>query len=257
MAQLAVTVFVLAFWSASCRPQTVAEEITSRVKPTPPPSSTGDCHFDLSGHKEVTVFRTLGMLDEYLGRDIAEDSDMVEHFYKSEPQAAEAFRRVTTQLATEQQMQPPALEDTADHTYFRSRALAERLNSCYAYTMTNGSLYEGPNRVMLRATKGTLPIALFKRSGEVRMDPAGGISDNVLYRRRALAYVSGAWRRYQHGADLVFANSQKKAALISDLLHDLGARDVTVESTVGVIPQTNMVHFTPSPLIAEWFGQTW
>ena len=73
------------------------------------------------------------------------------------------FRRLTTQLATEQQIQPPALEDTVDHIYFRSRALAERLNSCYAYTMTNGSLYEGPNRVMLRSTKGTLPIALFNR----------------------------------------------------------------------------------------------
>ena len=164
---------------------------------------------------------------------------------------------MTTQLATEQQLQPPALEHTADHTYFRSRALAERLNSCYVYNMTNGDLYDGPSRVMLRATTGTLPIALFKRSGEVRTDPAGGISDNVLYRRRALAYVSGAWRRYQRGGDLVFANSQKKAALIADLLHHLGARDVTVESTVGFIPQTNIVHFTPSPLIAEWFGQTW
>jgi hypothetical protein len=83
----------------------------------------------------------------------------------SEPQAAEAFRRVMTQLTTEQQMQPPA--------------------------------------------------------------------------------------------DLIFANSLKKAALISQLLDDLGARDVRVESTVGFIPQTNMVHFTPTPLIAEWLGQTW
>jgi hypothetical protein len=259
MAHLAVTVFVLAFSSASCRRQTAGEEITSRIKPTPPPSSSGDCHFDLSGPKEVTVFRTLGMLDEYLGRHIAEDSDLVEHFYKndSEPQAAEAFRRVTTQLATEQQMQPPAREDAAYHIYFRSRTLAERLNSCYAYTVTNGSLFEGPGRVMLRATEGALPIELFKRSGEVRIDPAGGISDNVLYRRRALAYVSGAWRRYQRGADLVFANSQQKAALISNLLSDLGARHVTVESTVGVIPQTNMVHFTPTPLIAQWLAQTW
>jgi hypothetical protein len=259
LAHLAVTVFALAFSSASCRPQTAGEEIISRIKSTPPPSSSGECHFDLRSPKEMTVFRTLGMLDEYLGRNIDEDSDLVEHFYKNdrEPQAAEAFRRLTTQLTTEQRMQPPTREDTADHTYFRSRALAERLNSCYAYTMTNGSLYEGANRVMLRTTKGTLPNALFKRSGVVTMDPAGGISDNVLYRRRALAYLSGAWRRYQRGADLVFANSQKKAALISQLLDDLGARSVTVESTVGSIPQGNMVHFTPTPLIAEWLGQTW
>jgi hypothetical protein len=152
---------------------------------------------------------------------------------------------------------PPAREETADHIYFRSRALAERLNSCYAYTMTNGSLFEGPGRVMLRATQGALPIELFKRSGVVSIDPAGGVSDNVLYRRRALAYLSGAWRRYQHGADLVFANSQQKATLISNLLSDLGARHVTVEPTVGLIPQTNIVHFTPTPLIAEWLGQAW
>jgi hypothetical protein len=257
MAQAAVTVFVLALASANCRPQNTGEEITSRIKPTPPPSSRGNCHFDLSGLNEVSVFRSLGMLDEYLGRDIAEDSDLVEQFSNSERQAAEAFRRVTTQLATEQGMQPPVVADTADRIYFRSRAMAERLNSCYSYTMTGGSLYEGPNGVMLRSTTGTLPIALFKRSGEVRMDLAGGISDNVLYRRRALAYISGAWRRNQRGADLVFANSQKKATLVSELLNDLGARHVTVESTVGFIPQANMVHFTPSPLIAEWLGQTW
>jgi hypothetical protein len=257
MAQVAFTLFVLAFASANCRRQTAGEEIISRIKPTPPPSSTGDCHFDLSGLNEVTVFRTLGMLDEYLGRQIAEDSDLVEQFSESERPVAEAFRRVTTQLATEQGMQPPVLKDTTDHIYFRSPALAERLNSCYSYTMTGGSLYEGPNGVMLRSTTGTLPTTLFKRSGEVRMDPAGGISDNVLYRRRALAYVSGAWRRHHRGADLVFANSQKKAALVSELLNDLGARHVTIESTVGLIPQANLVHFTPSPLIAEWLGQAW
>jgi hypothetical protein len=257
MADLAVTVVVLAISSASCRPQTAGEEISSRIRRTPPPSSIGDCHFDLSGLKEVTVFRTLGMLDEYLGRDIVEDSDLVEHFYKSEPQAAEAFRRVTTQLAAEQQMRPPAPEQTGGHIYFRSRALAERLNNCYAYTMTGGSLREGPNRVMLRSASGTLPITLFKRSGEERIDPAGGLSDNVLYRRRALAYVSGAWRRYQRGADFVFANAQQKAALVSNLLSDLGARHVTVESTIGFIPQTNTVHFTPTPLIAEWLEQKW
>jgi hypothetical protein len=259
MAHLTVSVFVVTLLLAGCRPHTAGEEIISRIKPTPPPSSSGDCHFDLSGSKEVNVFRTLGMLDEYLGRRIAEDSDVVEQFYKndSELQAAEAFRRVALQLAREQQMEPPAREDDADHIYFRSRSLAERLNSCYAYTMTNGSLFEGPVRVMLRATEGTLPIELFKRSGVTMMDPGGGISDNVLHRRRALAYVSGAWRRYQRGADLVFANSQKKAALISQLLDDLGARHVTVESTVGLIPQANMVHFTPTPLITEWLGQTW
>ena len=80
MVQLAITVLVLAGSSASCRPQTAGEEITSRIRPTPPPSSSGDCHFDLSGQHEVTVFRTLGMLDEYLERRIAEDSDLVEHF---------------------------------------------------------------------------------------------------------------------------------------------------------------------------------
>jgi hypothetical protein len=235
LTQLAATVLVLSS-SAGCRPQTAGEEIVSRIKPAPPPSSTGDCRFDLSGQKDVTVFRTLGMLDEYLGRQIGEDSDLLERFSQDETQAAEAFRRLTTLLATEQQMQPPVFEVREERAYFRSGAMADRLNSCYAYDMTNGALHEGPNRVMLRSTTGTLPTTLFKRGGDVRPDPAGGIADNVLYRRRALAYLSGAWRRYRRGPDFVFANSQTKAALIASLLNDLGARGVTVESDVGFMP---------------------
>ncbi len=57
--------------------------------------------------------------------------------------------------------------------------------------------------------------------------------------------------------DFVFVNGQKKSALVADLLNKLGARDVTIESTVGLIPQANVVHFAPTPLITEWLNQQW
>jgi hypothetical protein len=66
-------------------------------------------------------------------------------------------------------------------------------------------------------------------------------------RELELAYVAGAYARYGHGEDLRFANARQKVALIASLLNELGCANVHVESTEGVIPQTNTIHFEPTP----------
>ena len=41
-------------------------------------------------------------------------------------------------------------------------------------------------------------------------------------------------------------NARHKAIVLAGLLRDLGGTGVRVESTSGYIPQTNVVHFSPS-----------
>lgn len=254
------TVALIVVALSGCRQQTV-EPVGARIGAAPVPATgtvhTGACDLDLSGEKAVTVFRTLGMLSEYLGRDIVEGSDIVEGFGADERPVAEAFGRVGQRLATEQHLEEPSLDESDGALTFHSRPMTERLNSCYSYDLSSGWRQQGPHGTMVRGTGGALPTESFRRGGTVTLDPAGGESNDTLYRQRALAYVSGAWLRSHRGADFVFANNEKKSARIAGLLHGLGASRVTIESTVGLIPQTNMVHFTPTPLITEWLNQRW
>jgi hypothetical protein len=255
--RLTATLALLLIAIPACRRETAGEDINSRIRKTPPPRSSGTCDFDLSGDKEVAVFRMLGMLDESLGRHIAEDSDVVERFYPSEAEIAAVFGHTIERVAREQQLESPRTATDDGFTSIRSKALTERINSCYAYEMTNGELFEGPNREMLRSTSASLSQVLFMRSGVTTADPAGGESDNTFRRQRALAYLSGAWRRYQRGADFFFYAKREKAALVGQLLFNLGARQVTIESTLGLIPGGHMVHFTPTGQVREELDKPW
>lgn len=84
-----------------------------------------------------------------------------------------------------------------------------------------------------------------------------GLPDEVFRRRRALAYLAGAWVRYGRGSDFVLANAQDKAKLIAQLLTNLGCREVRLESTFGFIPQTNAVHFQPTEEVTQWLQKVW
>jgi hypothetical protein len=54
-----------------------------------------------------------------------------------------------------------------------------------------------------------------------------------------------------------FRTLAPKADLIAVLLLDLGCRNISVESTVGLTPQGNAVHFEPTPEVTEWLQKTW
>lgn len=52
------------------------------------------------------MFFLLGFLNEYNGRNIVEDSDLIEHFYCNEAAAAETFEAASRRLANEQGIDP-------------------------------------------------------------------------------------------------------------------------------------------------------
>jgi hypothetical protein len=225
---------------------------------TPALSSTGSCQFDLRGDKVETVFFLLGLLNEYSGRHILDD-DHIERFYCNESQTAALFRRYLRKLAQEQSLDSGSIREEIEQgclMSFRSCPIAERLNSCYRRA-TAGGAARGTDGTYHRIWRASLGLTLFTRSGRVETKPGVGRVDENFYRRRALAYVSGAWVRWGRNGDFVFANAQDKVHLIAELLSWLGCTKVRIESDVGFIPRTNWVHFQPSAEVMRSFEREW
>ena len=224
---------------------------------TPALSSAASCDFDLAGDKADTVFFILGLLDEYNGRNIVEDSDHVERFYCNEANTAHLFRRYLGTLAQEQGLNPAVREETSQQCLVSSyfKPIADRLNSCYRYEMTDqmAQASDGDRRT---AHPSLLASGLFTR-GRISWITEKGLSEGAFFRRRALAYLAGAWARYGRGNDFVFANAHDKAALVESLLSALGCSRISLESTYGLAPQANIVHFQPTDEVTEWLRKTW
>src|SRR4029453_14011252 len=126
---------------------------------------------------------------------------------------------------------------------FYSKAIAHRLNSCYRFTVTDQRREQGPDGTYRRTAAASLERGLFFRASAISALTERGLSDDVFFRRRAVAYLAGAWARFGHDQKFVFSNARAKADLIAVLLLDLGCRNIIVESTVGLTPQGNAVHF--------------
>jgi hypothetical protein len=222
------------------------------------PAGDGRCDFDLTGDKADTVFFVLGALDEYLGRHIVEDGDVVEHFYCNERDTAATFRRQVAKLAGDQGIDPHVREESGQEcrVIFHSKAVADRLNSCYSYSARTGALIRGDDGRMRRFAEASLGIKLFEKEGSGSTTEAGW-PDSLFHRRRALAYLAGAWMRYHRDKDFVLANSQSKAALVAELLNRLGCHQIRIETTIGLIPQANIVHFEPTDEVNRWLTRTW
>jgi hypothetical protein len=252
-----VVIVLLALAAAACRPPTAVERMLGPRAHTAAPSNDGSCHFDLSGERADTVFFTLGLLSESGGRTIVEDDDQVEKFYCDETDAARLFRRTLGTLAQEQGVNPDIREQTGQQCVivYHSKPIADRVNSCFRYQMTDGEMARGSDGFYLRMASPSLGDHLFVHGSGSFTEQ--GLDDRAFFRRRALAYLGGAWARYGHGADFVFHGAVSKANLTAELLTDLGCHDVRVESTVGVVPGAITVHFQPTSEVTQWLRKLW
>jgi len=252
-----LVVSLAACTASACRQPSGREGLLGARSRTPAPASSGSCDFDLTADKSDTVFFVLGFLNEYLGRSFVEDGDRIEGFYCNEPDKALVFQRYISRLAQEQGLDPDVHEETVQRCLisYHSRSIADRLNSCYRFEMTDQELAPGADGAYRRTAKASLSLDLFVQGSH--SVTGGRLSAETFLRRRALAYVSGAWARFGRGEEFVFANAQEKATLIATLLTNLGCRGVRVESTVGLIPQGNVVQFEPTREVAEWIRKSW
>ena len=205
-------------------------------------------------------FFVLGILNEYNGRGFLEGSDRLESFYCNEAKIAGLFKRTADALAREQRLEPDIREEIVQGclTDYYSRTLAPRVDSCYRYSLTREIQAETPDGQLRRTASASLGGELFTPPGAISgTRTARGLSDDLFLRRRALAYLAGAWARYGRGRDFVFSNARSKVDLIARLLVDLGCTNMRVESTVGLIPQGNAVHFEPTAEVTEWLQWSW
>jgi hypothetical protein len=204
-----------------------------------PPADGGACRFDLTGEKADRVFFLLGMRMEHGGRGFPPPHDQVDAFYCNERDAFAVFTRVVAGLVREQGLANDVRDETkqACLSFSYSPSLAAGFNACYAPRATG------------------LALALFA-------PPGASVANNTiapgdLVRRRALAYIAGAWARYRHDRAMVFTAGTPKADLLATLLKALGCANVRVETRLEASPGSNTVHFDPTPEVAEWLRKRW
>jgi len=248
-AGVAVFYILLATGVVACR------RPSQQAVPTPdgPASAlgTGSCDFDLSGAKADTVLFALGMLDEYLGRQSVEHSDLIEGFYCNERATASLFRGVVNRLANEQDLDPAVREETVQGclTRFYSKPITERINSCYNWTFTGSLGPRGRNAI------GSLDPRVLGGGNQPAARDA--LIANPPLRRRALAYLAGAWARSGRDSVFVFVNAHAKAERIGFLLLHLDCGPVSIERFLETIPQGNTVHFRATDEVTTWLHKDW
>jgi hypothetical protein len=113
----------------------------------------------------------LGLLEEYDGRPITEDSNRIERFYCSEGAVARLFRRSIGTLATQQGLDPLITEETTQECLvsYYSREVTGRLNSCYVYQTSAERLVRESDGRVRRTAKGSLSPLLFSRTAPPRL----------------------------------------------------------------------------------------
>ena len=240
---------------AGCRQSGATDQRAPSVASSPS-SSDGSCDFDLRDERADNVFFVLGLLNV---RGVVEGSDRVESFYCNEQTVAQLFHRRLTALAKEQNLPADVREETVQQclTFYYSKVLADRLNSCYKYELTIPRSAPASSGSIRRTGATSFNLGLFYRGRTSSLVPERGLSDGMFFRRRALAYVAGTWARFGRGPDSVLTNYPEKAEFVAGLLSGLGCSNVRVEHTVGLIPGGWLVHFEPTNEVTEWLRKAW
>jgi hypothetical protein len=191
---------------------------------------------DLRAEKGRTVFFVLGSLDEYLGRNIREGDDLVEHFYCDENAKADVFAALLRQVASEQGLRADVRVESFQGCLreVRCRLLADAFNRLYRFQFTSRSMQPDRQGKYRRSARAYVSAEVFAGRGQ----------------EAKLAYLVGAYWRY--GADGVFrfANARHKAELVAGLLREFGASGVSLSSKEGTIPRVWVLSFEPSRALA-------
>src|SRR5262245_29648668 len=181
------------------------------------PASVRSCQIDLSGDKSDDVFFAFGMLNEFGGGGVPR-GDLVEAFYCNESEAARVFGRVVAAVATEQSLQADLREERKQECliFFYSKSVANLLNSCYRAYPWQATSRGARDAQQAFASSSKIGMFLRDRGGESIVSQRG-LSDEVFFRRRALAYIVGAWTRFGRANEIRFPNGREKADLVATL----------------------------------------
>ena len=175
-------------------------------------------------------FEILGMLNEYMGRNI--EGDYIEGFFPDERSTADYFERLLRKCAVEEGLERRWIRNTGyqGHVTFTGAEIARFINKHYRT----------------------------KESSFVSIDP------RVLRTAstdQKLRYIAGAYRRYGDGTGsrrAIFSepNACKRMTLLADVLRSVGCGNVTLYSNAGsgYIPTSYILVFSPTDEVRKRTG---
>lgn len=191
----------------------------------------------------------LGFLNEHFGRTVAQDSELIEHFFVNEQEKAQVFEENLQRVIQEYQLDTTVRREMAGdgdekHTYFFSRELTQLIDSYYLNHYLTGREADGSP-------------AYTKGGGFFRESP-GMVSDAIFPagdREARLSYLIGAYQRYGERNYFRFYNAAHKVKLVAKLLKEAGSPNVViVYPDPEAIPAVFLVAFEPTDELIDRFN---
>lgn len=195
-------------------------------------NSTGLCadgnyETDQSQYLTQTMYKILGMLDEYISRfnwNTGEpDPEFLENFYPSETELADHFEELVAQLGDETEF---SFEYERDENDFTSTELSALINGYYI--KPDGNL-------------ATLDRNVFCNTSD----------------EDKLAYIEGFYMRYGNSDKenwIGMANAPDKVVTLGWVLEALGCENVELYLIDDATPTAYYLFFDPGPLVEDSLG---
>ena len=180
-------------------------------------------------YQTTTSCEILGYLNDYTRLlTIDNGDDLVEQFYSSEKEEAESFYELLKQFVAEAKLDIEIQKniDEGGHIIFRSKELAQILNSFYTKT-EDDAFY-------------SLDISIF----------------NNPYPEYKLAFLRGAHARYGVKGRNMFHFAYQDQDVIIDLLDAVHCENIRYIQEVGWLPSCTTIIFRPTDAVKEHLGIT-
>ena len=187
-------------------------------------------------------FELLGMLDEYGGRPMNDDS-FIESFYPSEAAVADHFETVLREFCADESLPKDwhRIKEAAGHITFSGRRIAASINTSYVADARYGF--------------GLYPVGVLART-----------VSKCASRADMLRYVVGAYIRYgdcdgrldnlksDHRAFFSMANNYFKVCVLENFLSRLGCANICFYTAENSTPSLLFLTFGPSEKVKVLTG---
>lgn len=187
----------------------------------------------------------LGMLDEYLGRQILEGSPYVEGFYSNEADVIEHFLYWLDQLNVEHDLSDSYEIQGAPNSNraVHSPALAPLIDSWYPHHFGDRTFTDQDGKVH-RLTDSEVDLTFFPGK-----KPIGNFKSEEVDPR--YSYLYGAYIRYGQNSTITLANARSKVRVILQLLEDVECDWIEHRWSLKGAPTMHRIRFGPAPSLAR------
>jgi len=195
-----------------------------------------------------SAFVILGFLDEYRGRDIVQNGDIIEQFHFSQMEVVDAFEEHLHRLVSEHNLTTTVqrMMDANGFIYIISREITDLINTFYGsdFTYEHSILYPdtGTRR---RYTIRQISYSIFSPIDTMHLNPE--------YDAR-FSYLLGVYQRYGRDRTITFGNATHKAEIVTRLLQELQCPYVAWKMRQDCVPFLHEIEFEPTAELKILFG---